>query len=35
MKFENKQRALNKATLNEDSEFKLLAFNAANERKNQ
>jgi hypothetical protein len=35
MKFENKQRALNKSTVNEDAEFKLLAFNAANERKNQ
>lgn len=35
MKFENKQRALNKQTVNEDAEFKLLAFNAANERKNQ
>jgi len=26
---------LNKSTVNEDAEFKLLAFNAANERKNQ
>lgn len=35
MKFENKQRAQNKTRVNEDAEFKLLAFNAANERKNQ
>lgn len=35
MKFENKQRAQNKTRVNEDAEFKLLAFNAANERNNQ
>jgi hypothetical protein len=33
MKMENKQREFNKRTLNEDAQFKMLAFNAARERK--
>ena len=35
MKFNNESRNFNKETQNEDALFKLLAFNAANERKNQ
>lgn len=34
MKFSNEQRTFNKETQNEDALFKLLAFNAANERRN-
>jgi hypothetical protein len=33
MKMENKQREFNKSILNEDAQFKMLAFNASRERK--